>query len=502
MIASLGPAWSWVWSGLREAASMLWLTFWPLVLGFSLSGVVQGMLGRDALRRRLGDTTAASVARASVLGTISSSCSYAASAMARALFARGASLPNALVFMVASTNLVVELGVVLVVLLGWPFLGAQLVGGVVMVALLAPLTMWAFPAARQESLRALQGTEAAEAATAAPWRERIRDRANWRRSARYTRGDFTMLRRELAIGFVVAGFLAAHVPNAWWRDLFVTGHGGWTTLENVAVAPLLAVVSFVCSVGNIPLAAALWVRGVSFGGVIAFVFADLVTLPLLLVYRRLYGAAAARRIAVVLYGAIVLAGLGVAGLFAAAHWVPAARSAQERLGEFPLGATLALNAVALVVLALVLVAARGHDEATAIDPVCGMAVDRSAPGATLREGGVTYYFCSPRCAERFAARAEAAPATEEDPVCHMGVDPATALAWVDEGGRAWHFCSEGCRERFAAERAAAPVAEDPVCHMSVDPRTAVSWTDPDGATWHFCCEGCQESFAASRGAAR
>ncbi len=432
---------------------MVWLTFWPLVLGFSLSGAVQGMLGRDALRARLGATTPASVARASVLGTISSSCSYAASAMARALFARGASLPNALVFMVASTNLVVELGVVLVVLLGWPFLGAQLLGGVVMVALLAPLAAWAFPAARQAALRAGAGADLHEADPGSSWRERLRDVTSWRRSARYARGDLTMLRRELATGFVVAGFLAAHVPNGWWRHLFVTGHGGWTTLENVAVAPLLAVVSFVCSVGNIPLAAALWVRGVSFGGVVAFVFADLVTLPVLLVYRRLYGAAAARRIAIVLYGSIVVGALAVAGLFGAAHWVPAARTSAARIGDFPLGPTLALNAVALVALGAVLWGARGADDATAVDPVCAMAVERAAPGATRVVDGVTYYFCSPRCAERFAGAPAPGGGTAEDPVCHAVVERDTAATWVDAEGRAWYFCCEGCRDVYAAPSA-------------------------------------------------
>ena len=322
-----------------------------------------------------------------------------------------------------------------------------------MVALLAPLAAWAFPAARQAALRAGAGADLHEADPGSSWRERLRDVTSWRRSARYARGDLTMLRRELATGFVVAGFLAAHVPNGWWRHLFVTGHGGWTTLENVAVAPLLAVVSFVCSVGNIPLAAALWVRGVSFGGVVAFVFADLVTLPVLLVYRRLYGAAAARRIAIVLYGSIVVGALAVAGLFGAAHWVPAARTSAARIGDFPLGPTLALNAVALVALGAVLWGARGADDATAVDPVCAMAVERAAPGATRVVDGVTYYFCSPRCAERFAGAPAPGGGTAEDPVCHAVVERDTAATWVDAEGRAWYFCCEGCRDVYAAPSA-------------------------------------------------
>ena len=111
------------------------------------------------------------------------------------------------------------------------------------------------------------------------WRERARDRENYRLAANFTIGDLTMLRKELLAGFLVAGFIMVDVPNRWWSHLFVSGHGGWTVLENVVVAPLLAVISFVCSVGNIPLAAALWAHGVAFGGVISFIFADLVTLP-------------------------------------------------------------------------------------------------------------------------------------------------------------------------------------------------------------------------------
>ncbi|MGH9020126.1 MAG: permease, partial [Acidimicrobiales bacterium] len=289
MSATLAQVSSWIWAGLKESLAMVWMTFWPLVLGFTLSGATQGLLARDSLRATLGRTTPGSIARASGLGTISSSCSYAASAMARALFARGASLPNALVFMVASTNLVIELGVVLAVLLGWPFLAAQLIGGVIMVVALGALAAVAFPERAQRALRERVGGADHSAPSEAPWRTRLASPASYRRAARYTWGDLTMLRRELVAGFLVAGFLTVHVQASWWSHVFVSGHGAWTVLENVVVAPLVAVASFVCSVGNIPLAAALWAHGVAFGAVVVFVFADLVTLPLLLIYRRFYG---------------------------------------------------------------------------------------------------------------------------------------------------------------------------------------------------------------------
>jgi YHS domain-containing protein len=227
-----------------------------------------------------------------------------------------------------------------------------------------------------------------------------------------------MLKRELLGGFLVAGFLAADVPNAWWRAIFVTGHGPWTLLENVAVAPLLAVVSFVCSVGNIPLAAALWARGVAFGGVVAFIFADLVTLPVLFVYRKFYGTRTAVRMFVVFWVTMSTAGLVVDLLYRTVHALPQRRPTVVTTGHFDLGWTLVGNVAALVV---VLVAAwfvrrQASDDATAIDPVCGMQVVRASAAATARYDHSMFYFCSPRCAERFNA----------DPVKFVRVPVATS----------------------------------------------------------------------------
>lgn len=437
---------------------MVWMTFWPLVLGFSLSGAVQSFLPRDALRERLGRTTPATVGRASLLGVVSSSCSYAASAMARALFARGASWPNALVFMVASTNLVIELGLVLYLLLGWPFVAAQFVGGAVMVSALALLAGVVFSDRAQAALRERVLADAPpSAAPTTSWRERLASRDSYRGAARFAWGDLTMLRRELLAGFLVAGFLTVHVPNSWWSHLFWTGHGAATAVENAVLAPLLAVVSFVCSVGNIPLAAALWVHGVSFGGVVSFIFADLVTLPLLLIYRRFYGGRATARLFVLLWAVMSGGGLVVDAIFRAAHAIPATRHSAALRGDFPLGATLVLNVAAAVLLALVWWESRHHgDGASARDPICGMEVDVSAPAALRQRDGVTYYFCSPRCAERFDAEGPvtASAATAIDPVCQMSVDPASAPSWRDADGVDHFFCCEGCRDTFIARAAA------------------------------------------------
>ena len=407
MFASVHTFFHGVGDGLREALAMLWITWWPLVLGFTLSGFVQSLLPREGLRAQLGTTNATSVAKASVLGVISSSCSYAASAMSRALFARGSSWTNSIIFMVASTNLVIELGIVLYLLLGWQFVVAQFVGGVVMIAALSLTTHYVFSHRYQDQLRERVLRDAPPTRHAPrSWRARARDKENYRLAARYTIGDLTMLRKELLAGFVVAGFLMTEVPNGWWSHLFVNGHGIWTVLENVTIAPLLAVISFVCSVGNIPLAAALWAHGVAFGGVVSFIFADLVTLPLLLIYRRFYGTNAALRLFALLWLVMSAGGLIVDRLFHTASLVPRSHHVRFARGDFPLGLTLALNVVATVVLVTLWLLARSSRRSTSVatDPMCGMTVDTSAPGATRHVDHVTYYFCSPRCGERFDQR--------------------------------------------------------------------------------------------------
>jgi uncharacterized membrane protein YraQ (UPF0718 family)/ribosomal protein L24E len=455
MIGATSAVVHWFAVGFKEGLAMIWMTWWPLVLGFAISGLVQSLVPRDALRASLGTTSPASVARASMLGIISSSCSYAASAVSRALFARGASWSNAVIFMVASTNLVIELGVLLYLLLGWRFLLAQLVGGVVMVVLLALTTNVMFSALRQQRLRARVAEHAprAEHPTSSSWRERL-DREHLHSAARYSLGDLTMLRKELLAGFVVAGFLAAHVPATWWHHLFLSGHGTWTTLENVLLAPLLAVVAFVCSIGNIPLAAALWAHGVAFGGVIAFLFADLITLPLLAIYRRYYGVASAWRLLVLLWFTMSVAGLVIDELFHAVGLAPTSHHVRVLDGQFPLGATLVLNVLASAVLLAAWWLARrpSLNSLIAIDPVCGMAVDTTSAVASSERDGVTFYFCSPRCQTKFE------------------------------------------RERESARGSSDHRALDPVCGMTVDTRDAVSTVGPEGVTYYFCCEGCRSTY--------
>ena len=406
-----------LWHGVDEAFFMFWQTLWALVLGFVLSGAVQAFVSRTEMRAALGDHRPASLARSSFFGVISSSCSYASSALAKTLFARGADFTAALVFMVASTNLVVELGIVLWLLIGWQFALAEFVGGAIMIVLLAVVVPRVIPRSWTDAARdrlvartpdardaAAADGGPADAGPAEPLTRRRRSRRGLGDAAGYTISDLTMLRTELVIGFVVAGFLAALVPASFWQSLFLTGHGFASSVENVVLGPFLAIISFVCSVGNVPLAAALWHGGSSFGGVVSFVFADLITLPLLSIYRRYYGTAITVRILAVFWAAMSLAGLAVEYLFRAVHIAAPARPVAIVHRGFDLDYTSVLNIVALVGFAVVYLLYRRRDTSAgrfAKDPVCGMQVEIvNAPASRSTPGGVVY-FCSDHCAHRF-----------------------------------------------------------------------------------------------------
>ncbi|HVU72400.1 MAG TPA: permease, partial [Mycobacteriales bacterium] len=303
-----------------------------------------------------------------------SSCSYAAAALARTLFVRGADFTAAQAFMFASTNLVVELGIVLWLLMGWSFALAELVGGALMIALLAvglPRTLG--PRLVAEARTHAGGDDDADgdhchaqdppahhpgddprddapADPAIPFAQRIRSHDGWVAAARATLMDLRMLRTELVVGFVLAGVADTALPIGFWRSLFVTGHGFWSALENVVLGPFLAIISFVCSIGNVPLAAALWSAGITFGGVVAFVFADLITLPLLLVYRRTYGGRVTARLLATFWATMSLAGLAVDYLFRALSIAPDRPVMHGHVGRDAFGWTYTtfLDLVALI----------------------------------------------------------------------------------------------------------------------------------------------------------
>ena len=395
---------------LREGFFMFWETLWALVLGFGLSGAVQAFVSRSEMERLLGRSGPHEIARASALGAASSSCSYAASAMAKTLFQRGADFISSMVFMFASTNLVIELGIVLWVLIGWEFALAEFVGGAIMIVLFSLVARLVLRREEVETARTqLEGGGHVHgaAATRTGWRERLTSPAGWADAASYTLADAKMLRKEMAAGYLVAGFLAVLVPTSVWHDVFIRGHGFWTSLENVVVGPFIAIISFVCSVGNVPLAAALWHGGISFGGVVSFVFADLITLPLLLIYRRYYGGRLTLKLLAIFWTVMSAAGLAVEYLFRAAAIEPT-RPAVVAPTSFHWNYTTYLNIVFLVVLAGLWWLARnqhrlGGGAGYAIDPVCGMQVEVANAGAHADHEGRAFHFCSDHCRQRFEA---------------------------------------------------------------------------------------------------
>jgi uncharacterized membrane protein YraQ (UPF0718 family)/YHS domain-containing protein len=409
---------------LREAFFMFWETLWALILGFTLSGAVQAFVSKDEMQRVLGDHRPKAVVRASVFGMVSSSCSYAATAMAKSLFQKGADFVSAMVFMFASTNLVVELGVVLVVLMGWQFAVAEFVGGPIMIVLLALTGGFVLRGAlvvqaRKRLQAGIVGGHDHQAMVGVsedrqaelertPWGRKLRSKAAWADSASYTFADINMLRKELVIGYLVAGFLTVLVPAHIWNDVFLKGHGFWTSLENVVVGPFIAVISFVCSIGNVPMAAALWKGGISFGGVISFVFADLIALPLVLIYRKYYGNRLTVRLFVWFYVVMAAAGLIVEGLFSVTGGIPSSRPGEIVTTHFAWNYTTFLNIAGLGTFAVLYFLYRsrerlGGGHGYAIDPVCGMQVQTANAPARTAHDGHTYCFCSDRCRERFDA---------------------------------------------------------------------------------------------------
>jgi YHS domain-containing protein/uncharacterized membrane protein YraQ (UPF0718 family) len=474
--------------GLREGFFMFWETIWALVLGFTLSGAVQAFISKDQMRAKLGTHRPKAVARASVYGMVSSSCSYAASAMSKSLFAKGADFTSAMIFMFASTNLVVELGIIMIVLLGWQFAVGEFIGGPIMIILLAtagglvfsgPVVARALKHVRGESgghnHETMTGVplERQEELESEPLREKLHSPAAWSDASNYAVADVTMLRRELLIGYTVAGLLATLVPTHAWNVLFLHGHGFWTSVENALVGPLIAVISWVCSIGNVPLAAALWSGGISFGGVIAFVFADLIAMPLILIYRKLYGWELTLRMVALFYVIMAIAGLATEGIFSAFDVVPSRRTFSVSSAHFSWNYTTFLNIIFIGLAIGVWWLARnrarfGGDTGYAIDPVCGMQVRTNDAPATAQHTGHTLYFCSDHCREKFEAdpdrysnresevktmehsnHHEEAPAI--DPVCGMTVDPATAAAHrVHEGRDVW-FCAVTCATQFDAD---------------------------------------------------
>jgi len=352
----------WLWHSLYCAAVMLWETVWALVLGFTMSAFVQVFCRREQVAKHLGRAGLREVALATFLGAASSSCSFAAAATGKTFFKKGAALVPVLAFMFASTNLVFELGLLLWLLLGWAFLLAEVVGAFILIAVMWLLVRLTLPKGLAEAARANTAEEAKSCCGGChapemeiadePFLQKIRRRENWARVADAFFMDAGMLWKEMLVGFLAAGFLMVLVPAEWWGKLFITHETSWVRLvENAIVGPLIGAASFACSCGNIPLASVLWAGGISFGGVIAFIYADLIIIPLILIYRKYYGAKAALYITGILFASMVSAGIIVELLFAALGLIPEVHPASTVAhGTFHWNYTAWLNLAALLLI--------------------------------------------------------------------------------------------------------------------------------------------------------
>ena len=355
MLGSLGEA-------LAMAGSMTWQITWSLILGFALSAVVQALVRREAITRTLGDDRPATLVRASGFGMASSSCSYAAVALARSLFRKGASFTSAMVFELAATNLVIELGVIMALLLGWQFTLAEFVGGPIIIVLVAVafrvfVRQRVIAAAREQAEKGLAGSMEGHAAMdmsvqrEGGFADRLFSGEGFTSVAHIFVMEWAAVLRDIVIGLLIAGAVAAWVPDSFWQSLFLTDHPVGSKVWGPIIGPVIAVLSFVCSIGNVPLAAVLYSGGISFGGVVSFMFADLIILPILVIYRKYYGTKMMLVLLGVFYVSMVAGGYAVEVIFGTLGLVPDDVRAQITEPSISWNYTTWLNILALLLAA-------------------------------------------------------------------------------------------------------------------------------------------------------
>jgi len=430
---------------LQLSLFMLLEVFWPLALGFLLSAVVQTVVSTRAVAGALGRPDLKGFVLSVGLGAASSSCSYAAVAVARALFRRGAHFVNAIIFEFASTNLVFELGLVLLILLGWQFVAAEFAGGLLMAVVLwiifkLTLRQRMIDQAKRQAELGIVGSnmeghgDMDMSITEGPFFARLFSPRAFTAIAHYFYMDVYSLYRDIGLGFLIAGAIAAWVPNSWWQAFFLTNNPTLNEFWGPLVGPIISMLSFVCSVGNVPLAVVLWNGGISFGGVISFIFADLIILPILNIYRKYYGGRMSLYLLGVSYLAMALAGFLIGGLFQLLGLVPTNHHVTVFETQPTWNYTTFLDIVFLLLMTVLAwrffttggvemlrSMEHSHDshgnaggamehQLSAIDPVCGMTVNPEKTQHRSVHEGKTYYFCSGGCRESF----------EKDPGKYVG----------------------------------------------------------------------------------
>lgn len=351
---------------LKLAGAMGWEILWPLVLGFGLSAAIQAVVSRRQMSRLLPDDRPRTLALATALGAASSSCSYAAVAIARSVFRKGADFTAAMAFEIASTNLVIELGLIMWLLLGWQFTLAEFIGGPFMIVILAVLfrrflTPRLLAAARAQAEKGLSGRmeghasmdDMAVSGRASPLRKLASSKGRTALSHFFIM-DWASVWIDILAGLLIAGAVAAWVPSEFFQKFFLVSHPVLSVIWGPLVGPLIAVVSFVCSVGNVPLAAVLWNGGISFGGVISFIFADLIIIPIVGIYSKYYGWRMAAFLFATFYGAMAASGYLIEGLFALLHLTPQTRNVTVLEAAIRWNYTTILNIVFLAIALLLI----------------------------------------------------------------------------------------------------------------------------------------------------
>jgi YHS domain-containing protein/uncharacterized membrane protein YraQ (UPF0718 family) len=500
---------------LQFSLFMFWEVLWPLALGFLLSAIVQTVVSKRAVASVLGRPDLKGFALACGFGAASSSCSYASVAVARALFRRGANFVNAIIFEFASTNLVFELGLILLILLGWQFVAAEFAGGLLMAVILwiifkLTLRPRMVDEAKSQAERGIVAStmeghgDMDMSITEGPFLSRLFSARAFTAISHYFYMDVYSLYLDLGLGFLIAGALAAWVPDTFWRAFFLTDNPTLNAFWGPMVGPIISMLSFVCSIGNVPLAVVLWNGGISFGGVISFIFADLIILPIINIYRKYYGGRMSLYLLGVSYVAMVLAGFLIGGAFQLLGWVPTNHHVAVFETRPTWNYTTLLNLAFLALVAVMAwrffttggvemlraMAVPADQKAHLVhDPVCGMAVDPATAKEKLEHAGATYYFCSAGCRSAF----------ESDPAKYTA-EPALAghAAAAGHGTHSATTHMEGPTHEahgdLGGEMQRNSTATDPVCGMSVDPAPAEYRSFHQGATYYFCSAGCKESF--------
>jgi len=429
---------------LRIGVGFLWTAAWAIIMGLTVTSLVQVYVSKERMAQLLGDGDLSGLTKATAFGAASSGCSFGAVAIGKGLFKKGAHAVNFLAFMFASTNLIVELGLMILLLLGWEFLLAELLGGLILIAVMAVLVHLTLPENRFEEVRetlnerdqasgvtedptcGMEGkdeytittdggetlefcsegcleTYRQEASSRGGWREELLSWGGWYKVGNQYRKEWSMIYKDVIAGFLISGFVIVFVPQWVWNTLFIQGDGLLVTAENAIMGVAIAVISFVGSMGNVPFAVALWGGGISFAGVIAFVYADLITIPVLNVYRKYYGWTVMLYILGVFFVTMAFTGFLMELLFDAFGIVPDLAGGETATEQtyFELDYTFYLNVIAFALSGFLLYVYRRGLGAPGQyrDPVCGMRTDDSEPSATY--DAYTYYFCSTTCKRTF-----------------------------------------------------------------------------------------------------